>query len=229
MSLRFVLLSDEMLGIVMGIVIIGAVVERFHQFGRRIAQVQRHWGVAGLLHIGQSGVNGVVGRVGFGRCGEIDGGFGQRDAPFRPADLVYRIKRGVGQQQGVGIGQTDVLGRADHETARDELGVFAAGNHACQPIDGGIGITAADAFDEGRNNVVVHLPFLVIGHGILLQTLSDAGIVDDDAPLGRGIREQIDDIQQFTCIAARKTQQGIGFAHLKFAFAQHKIVLDRVV
>ena len=75
----------------------------------------------------------------------------------------------------------------------------------------------------------MHLPFLVIGHGILLQTLSDAGIVDDDAPLGRGIREQIDDVQQFARVAARKTQQGIGFAHLKFAFAQHKIVFNRVV
>ena len=75
----------------------------------------------------------------------------------------------------------------------------------------------------------MHLPFLVIGHGILLQTLSDAGIVDDDAPLRRGIREQIDDIQQFARVTAGKTQQSIGFAYLKFAFAQHKIVLNRVV
>ena len=191
--------------------------------------MQRHRCIARLLHIGQRRIDGVVGRVGLGRRGQIDGGLSQWDAPFRPTDLGHGVESGIGQQQGVGIGQTDIFGGTDHEAACDELGVFAAGDHARQPIDGRIGIAAADALDESRNDVVVHLPFLVVGHGVLLQALGDAGIVDNDGALGGGIGEQVDDVEQFARVATGKAQQGVGFAHFKFALTQHHVVVEGVV
>ena len=75
----------------------------------------------------------------------------------------------------------------------------------------------------------MHLPFLVVGHGVLLQALGDAGIVDNDGALGGGIGEQVDDVEQFARVATGKAQQGIGFAHFKFALTQHHIVVEGVV
>ena len=75
----------------------------------------------------------------------------------------------------------------------------------------------------------MHLPFLVVGHRVLLQAFGDAGIVNDDGTLGGGIGEQVDDVEQFARIATGKAQQCFGFAHFKFAFAQHHVVVEGMV
>ena len=52
-------------------------------------------------------------------------------AGFGHADLVHRVETGVGQQQGVGIGQADVFRGQDHQPAGDEARLFA--RPACGP------------------------------------------------------------------------------------------------
>ena len=143
------LLADEIAGIVVGVFIVAAVTELFHQFGGGVAQVQGNGQVACLPHQFEGVVDGHVGGVALGTGGEVDGSLRQRDASFRPAYFHDGVEAGIGQQQGVGVRQSDVLGSGNDETAGYESGVFTALYHACQPVDGSVGVAAADGLDEG--------------------------------------------------------------------------------
>ena len=70
---------------------------------------------------------------------------------------------GGGEKEGVGVSKANVFGCGDHQSARDEGGVFAALNEACEPIDSGVGIAPSDALDECRSDVVVEFTTLVEG------------------------------------------------------------------
>ena len=71
------------------------------------------------------------------------------------------------------VGQTDVLRRQDDESSGDELGILTAFQHQEQPVKGGIRVGAPDALDEGRDDVVVLVPNLVVTDDPSLQGLSD--------------------------------------------------------
>ena len=73
-----------------------------------------------------------------------DSAFRQDDPAFGPSDFVEGIESGIGQQQGIRIGESDIFGGKYHEPAGYERRVLPAGHHARQPVDGGIGIGAAD-------------------------------------------------------------------------------------
>ena len=100
------LLADEIAGIVVGVFIVGQVACLPHQF--------------------EGVVDGHVGGVALGTGGEVDGSLRQRDASFRPAYFHDGVEAGIGQQQGVGVCQSDVLGSGNDETAGYESGVFTA-------------------------------------------------------------------------------------------------------
>ncbi len=53
------------------------------------------------------------------------------------------------------VGQADVLGGGDDQAAGDEAGVLARLEHQGQPVEGGVGVRAPDALDEGADDVVV--------------------------------------------------------------------------
>ena len=75
-----------------------AVIEFLHQLGGSVAQMERNGQIARLLDKVEGIVDGAIGRVGFGRRGEINRGFGQRNAPLRPTDFLHGIKGGIGQE-----------------------------------------------------------------------------------------------------------------------------------
>ena len=60
--------------------------------------MERNGQIARLLDKVEGIVDGAIGRVGFGRRGEINRGFGQRNAPLRPTDFLHGIKGGIGQE-----------------------------------------------------------------------------------------------------------------------------------
>ena len=177
--LGHILLVDEVSREIVGILVILAVAQLLHQAGGGVAQVERHGGVARLVYQGEGVIDGEVGAVALGAGGKVDGAFTQGDAALWPAYLVDDVKRGVGQQQGIGVGQADVLGCKDAQPPGDELGVLAASDEPCQPIDGRIGVAAAYALDEGRDDIVVHLAALVKRERVLLQAVGDDIVVDD--------------------------------------------------
>ena len=143
---------------------------------------------------------------------------------------MHGIEAGVGQQQGVGVGQPDIFrGRYD-QPAGNEGRVFAPLDHAGQPVDGGVGVAAPYRFDEGRDDVVVHLAVLVVGGGILLQPFGDDGVVDDNLLVfAHGLRDEVDDVEQFAGIASRIAEEGVGLARLDIAIFQIGILMDSPV
>ena len=70
-------------------------------------------------------------------------------------DELDRAGRGIGDDERVGVGEADVLGREDHEPARDVARVLARFDHPREPVETGVGIGAADRLDERGDDVVV--------------------------------------------------------------------------
>ncbi len=224
------LLAHEVAGIVVGVEIVGAVAEFFHERCGGVAQMQGHGEVAAALYFGQGCGNAYVGGVALGACGEIDGAFGKWDAAFGHAYLMQGVEGGVGQEQGVGVGEAYVFGCEDDEATCYELGVFASGYHACEPVEGGVGVGAAYAFDECRHDVVVHLSAFVVGLGVLLEVVGDVGVVDDNGLAGGGgLLEQFEDVEQLARVAACVAEQGYGGAYVDSAVGKHAVGGECVV
>ena len=91
-------------------------------------------------------------------------------------DELDRARRRVGDDERVGVGEPDVLGREDHEPARDEARVFARFDHAREPVEPGVGIGAADRLDERGDDVVV----LVVAVAQAAQRERGFGVVERD-------------------------------------------------
>ena len=58
--------------------------------------------------------------------------------------------------------------------------------HFCQPVEGGIGVAAAEAFDEGAGGVVVLVAGGVVEDGFGLDAFFCDGEGDDSSPSGVG-------------------------------------------
>lgn len=85
--------------------------------------------------------------------GEVELAFGQ-------SDEIAGMVRGDRERQCMRIGEADVFRGEDDEAASDEPRIFAAGEHFRQPVEGGVRVAAANAFDERGNRVVM---FILIG------------------------------------------------------------------
>ena len=214
------LLADKVAGIVVGIFIVVAVAKLFHQLGGGVAQVQGDGQVACLPHQGEGIVDCHVGGVAFGAGGEVDGGLCQWDASFGPAHFHDGVEAGIGKQQGVGVCQSDVLGSGDDKATGYESGVFTAFHHACQPVDGSVGVAAANGLDEGGDDVVVHFAVFVVGKGILLEAFGHHLIGDDHRVAGFGLHNEVEDVEQLTGIAATVTEHGGSLPELYLPFFQ---------
>lgn len=202
------LLSHEVSGIIVGVFIVCAVAEIFHQRRGGVADVERHGLVARSFDFGKSGSDRHVGRVAFLRSREVDGAFGKRNASFRHPDLGYGVECSVGEEECVGVGESDVFSGEYHESSGNEFRVFASGDHACKPIECGIWIAASDAFDKRRYYVVVHFTVFVIGLRVLLKPVGDSAVVDEQCfPVGCRLFEQVDDVEQFAGVASRVSEQ----------------------
>ena len=152
----------------------------FHQLRGSIADRQRHRLVACGAHQRQGGIDAQVGTVALRRGGQIDSRLGQRDSPFGPSYLHHRVEGGIGQQQRIGIRQTDIFRGTNHQSSGNKLRVFPTLDHAGEPIEGSIRIRTANALDEGRDDIIVHLAVFIVGQGILLQSLHHHLIGNND-------------------------------------------------
>ena len=215
-----VLLNDEMAGEVVAVLISVAIAQLLHQRRGGVAQMERNGKVARLADQSQRGVDAQIGGVALGACGQIDGCLGERYASLGPSQLVHGVEGGIGQKERVGVGESHVLGGADDQPSGDELGVFASFNHACHPIEGGIGVASANALDEGRDDVVVHLAILVVGQGILLQAVDHHVVCDFDIALASGLYHQLEDVEQLARVSPAIAKQGVGLADLDMALLE---------
>ena len=75
----------------------------------------------------------------------------------------------------------------------------------------------------------MHLAVFVVGQWVLLQTLRDCSVVDDDGPFWGGGCDEVQNVEQFSRVAAAVAQQGVCFFELHFAFFEHRVVADGMV
>ena len=214
----------------MCILVILAIAQLFHQLGGCVAQMQGNRQVARLPHQFQGTVDPLVCRVALGAGGQIHRSFRQRDTPLRPSYLHHGIKSGVRQEQCVGIGQTDILGCRNDQSAGYESRVLSGLHHTRQPVERPVRITSADGLDKGGNDIIMHLPVLVIRQRILLQTLGHLLIRNHH---GSGIRirlhHQLQYVQQLAGIASRKAEHGIRLLQLYLLFFQYHVLCDGIM
>jgi hypothetical protein len=59
------------------------------------------------------------------------------------------------------------------EPAGEESHVLASFEHAGEPVDAGVGVAAADAFDQGAGGVVVVVAGGVVANGFALDGVGD--------------------------------------------------------
>ncbi len=156
---------------VVGVLVAFAMAQFFCAFVVSVFEVLRDGQGAAAADVFERGVDGEVGAVAFVGGGDVDGGFGNRDARFGPTDEFSSLMGGHGEDEGHGIGEADVFGGADEHASGDEAWVFTGMNHFGEPIEGGVGIAAPHGFDEGGNGVVMGVFIAVVNDGFFLDAL----------------------------------------------------------
>src|SRR5437016_5640609 len=115
----------------------------------RVAQVPGDGDGSAFADVFHRGPDGRRTGVGLGGGGHVDGGLAEGELGFGHADLGDDVVGGGGDEKRVGIGVADVLAGQDRDAAGDEARVFAGFEHAGDPVDGGVGVGAAHALDQG--------------------------------------------------------------------------------
>ena len=169
--------GDFVFGVV-GVLIVLAVAQAFHQAGGGVAQVQRDGLGGGLLHVLLNRSVGGVKRVRFRRDRKIDDGLREGEIAFGHADEIDGVTSGHAQRERVRLGEADVFdGHADH-AARDVKRIFSGFEHARQPVEGGVGIAVANRFVERGDDVVMLFAAFVVEQNTLLEGFVDGGFGD---------------------------------------------------
>ena len=92
---------------------------------------------------------GDVGGVRFGRGGEVEHGLGDRELALGRAEALVDVPGGERLRQRLRVGHADVLGGEADQAAGDEERVLAAGEHAREPVEGRVGVGAAQRLVQG--------------------------------------------------------------------------------
>ena len=166
----------------MGIAVVGAVAQRLHEAGGRVPKVKGSGQGALLAHVAGGLQQRLVGRVGLGRGGQVDGRLAHRDPPLRQPHEVHGVLGRHRHLQCLRVRVADVLGREDDHSAGDEERVLPGLDHPHHPVDGGVGVAAAQALDEGGDQVVVLLAGLVVTQGAELEGLLHVCELDARGP-----------------------------------------------
>jgi len=99
------------------------------------------------------------------------------------------------------LGQADVFGGEDDEASRDEHHVLSGLQHSGHPVDGRVRVAAADALDEGRDDVVVLVPGAVVEQVSLLHRALH--MIESDGLLTRERGRSLQAVERHACVAAR--------------------------
>ena len=121
----------------------------------------RHVGFS-FFFDGAEGIEEGKGGVGFGRGGQINAGLCQRKAAFGHADALEGLPAACDHAHRLRVGQPHVFPSKDSHAAEDETGIFTCIHHFGHPVESSIGVGATQAFDEGRDGVVMHISFFIV-------------------------------------------------------------------
>ena len=121
-----------------------------------------------LANIARRRVVGEVGRVGFRTVAHEHHRVCQRDPRLRQPDHQRRVARRFDDRDNLRIGEPHVFARANHQPPHGR-GEIAGLQQPRQIVQRRVGVGAAHAFLERRQNIVVLVAVLVIFHRALLR------------------------------------------------------------
>ena len=151
-----------------------------------------------------------LGGVAFGGERQVDGGLGQVVLGLGEANPGKGLGGGDRLDQGLGVGEADILRGQYQQAPDDEFGVLAGVEHAGQPIEGGVDIGTPHAFDEGGNGIVMGISVTIIQHGPGLDGFLGYLQIEINAAVGcgRGAEDgQLQGIEGVAQIAAGQISQ----------------------
>ena len=152
-----------------------------HEPRRGVAKVERHRLAGSLPRAGQRPAPSLVEAVGLGASGQVNGGLGESQLAFGRAQEPVRVPAG-------------------HQPARDVHGILAGVQHPSQPVEGGVGISAAHGLVQGRDVIVVLVSGLVVdGETVLDRNLDGFG--GQRAALAAHRRRAFQDAQRASGVA----------------------------
>ena len=164
-AVREIVRGRERVFLVMVVGVAGAVAELLHQLGRRVEDMRGRHQAAGVPRRAHRRLDGQIGRVRFGRGGEVDHGLGQGELAFGAAEPFVSLPRGEDLRQGGGVGQADILGGEADQATGDVARVLAAREHAGELVECRVRVRATELFMQGGDEVVVLLPIAVVEGG----------------------------------------------------------------
>ena len=136
-----------------------------------------------LPDIGHSGIDGLIGGIGFGGGGQQHRRFRQRDAGFRQAQLHGGIHAGFYRYDSLRIGQPNILGRNDQQPPAGGKQV-AGFQQTAQVMHSGIGVGTANGLLQCRKEIKMLVALAVVAHGAALGGFLCIGQRDDRLPGG---------------------------------------------
>ena len=172
---EIVLRGDSARGIV-GVFVIFAVAEALRAGVMRILQMPGNRKQAAFADVAARFADGDGGGVRFRCAGKIGDGLRERELALGQADELAGLHRGDGQRQRVRVGVADIFAGEDYEPAGEESHVLAPFEHAGEPVHAGVGVAAADAFDQCAGGVV-----MVVARGIVADGFALDGVGDEFA------------------------------------------------
>jgi len=138
-----------------------------------VPQVVRHLDAQPLPYVGHGPVDGADGRIALRGRGDVGRGLGERDPGLGHPHLAGRLGGRRGQHQGPGIGVAHVLRRADDHAPGQVERILSRLEHPGHPVQGRVRVSAAEALDEGGDEIVMIVP--PVARGRPLEDLAHDG------------------------------------------------------
>ena len=172
---------------IVGVFVAFAIADVFHESGDGVAKVERNGIGLGFADIVEDLAVGGVDGIRFGREGEIDHGLREGQVAFGSAEKIESIACSEGEGEGAGFGEADIFtGHAD-DASREIQAIFAAFDHADEPIESGVGIGVAHGFVERGDEVVVLFARFIVAEEFALEDIFEE-FARDAADGGRTAR-----------------------------------------
>ena len=150
--------------IVVGILVSGAVSELFEELRVGIPQVKRDRKIPGFMEVLLHSVGDPVDEIRFWSPREVDGKLEQEKIAFRHTDFLDGLVGVVGEHEGEGILDSDILGGESEKSPRDVERILSGVEHPADPVARGIGIAVPQGFVDRRDDVVVLVGIPIIVH-----------------------------------------------------------------
>ena len=150
-----VLLSNEAIRVVVGVVVALPVSDRGRTPVVGITQVSGNIPPGGLAHIALRSTQGNGHPVRLRGAGQMHHSLGQVQLRFGQAHEFDSPSSGVGHHQRHGVGLAHILAGQDDQTSGDKPGILTGFEHPGQPVEPSIGIRTSDRLDECAHLVVV--------------------------------------------------------------------------